>query len=293
MLGGEPVPLISGSLDGFVIAVYDGLNFFSSYCRELISELSGLDRMLRNGSTDFIPTHVRRLIEQEIQRIESCLNCDESQRYIRPLREVLRNAPLIETIGQPPLRVPPSLLRRQMLQATSSDGLVGFKFMKLKFDSFQTANSISSPTNAGDSSTVKQDDDSKDFNYDELDKLSIATAEEPDETDLEKVEKKPVKFNPQAPVYIPRCIREAISNGTASQSTPTRKSDGRSRRQRAPTGNKSWRQPSAKQLPPIMEAPAPMPLRVVYLDGMPEDVEIIRQQQTGGDVWMVILDWLL
>jgi hypothetical protein len=267
-------------------------NLTFSYRRDLISELGGLNRMFRYGSTDFIPMHVRRLIEQEIQRIENCLNGDESQRYIRPLREVLSNVPLIETIGQPPLRVPPSLLRRQMLQTTSSDGLVGFKLMKLKFDAFQTANATSSPTNAGDSSTVKQEtNDSKDFNHDELDKLSVATAEEPDETDLEKVEKKPVKFNPQAPVYIPRCIREAISNGTASPSTPTCKSNGHSRRQRAPTGNKSWRQPSVKQLPPIMEAPAPMPLRVVYLDNMPEDTGITRQQQTGGGVWMVILDF--
>ncbi|KAI6233288.1 KH domain-containing protein [Aphelenchoides fujianensis] len=82
----------------------------SPYCRQLIHELEELNRMIRRGSADFVPRHTSRLIAAEIRRIEEELTREEARRFARPLRDALDGVPVLETIGQTPLRVPSNLL---------------------------------------------------------------------------------------------------------------------------------------------------------------------------------------
>ncbi|KAI6241985.1 KH domain-containing protein [Aphelenchoides fujianensis] len=66
--------------------------------------------MIRRGSADFVPRHTSRLIAAEIRRIEEELTREEARRFARPLRDALDGVPVLETIGQTPLRVPSNLL---------------------------------------------------------------------------------------------------------------------------------------------------------------------------------------
>ena len=79
--------------------------FRSAYCSELFADLEGLDRALHYDRTSFRPLHVRRLIAEEIHRVE---NGDVGEdraalpapRAPGPRRNV---APVLHTIGLPPL----------------------------------------------------------------------------------------------------------------------------------------------------------------------------------------------
>ncbi|KAI6242002.1 KH domain-containing protein [Aphelenchoides fujianensis] len=82
----------------------------NGYCRQLIHELEELNRMIRRGAADFVPRHTSRLIAAEIRRIEAELTREEARRFARPLRDALDGVPVLETIGQTPLRVPSNLL---------------------------------------------------------------------------------------------------------------------------------------------------------------------------------------
>jgi len=84
-----------------------------SYCRELIDGLNALDRLFGQCAVGISPFQMSYLVTQVTQRIEQLLDPEQGTRVARAFCNVLGGTPLLNTVSQPPLRVPPSMLARQ------------------------------------------------------------------------------------------------------------------------------------------------------------------------------------
>ncbi|KAI6219141.1 KH domain-containing protein [Aphelenchoides fujianensis] len=257
--------------------------------------------MIRRGSADFVPRHTSRLIAAEIRRIEEELTREEARRFARPLRNALDGVPVLETIGQTPLRVPSNLLPTvqhatplPLLQAaveeSSSDneGFVTATRRRRRQRSARRSGRKSSPPPP---KMAVVDEKGKD-------ELSTETAVEALDLDFTKpapdVKKEETSESDnslppatsKAAIYVPRPMRHGGRGGASGKPTAGLRS------LLSPLERRGWTPPPARRQPaapprrspkaaarrappmgPIFETALPaLPLNVVVSNGVPHDL---------------------
>ncbi|KAI6224528.1 KH domain-containing protein [Aphelenchoides fujianensis] len=274
-----------------------------SYCRQLIHELEELNRMIRRGSADFVPRHTSRLIAAEIRRIEEELTREEARRFARPLHDALDGVPVLETIGQTPLRVPSNLLPSvqhatplPLLQAaeeaSSSDneGFVTATRRRRPQRSARRGGRKSSPPASPKMAAVDEKGEGELSTETAVEALDLDfTKPAPDAKKEESTEESDGSLPPatsKAAVYVPRPMRHGGRGGASGKSTAGLRS------LLSPLERRGWTPPPAPRqtaaqprrspkaaarraapMGPIFEtALPPLPLNVVVSNGVPNDL---------------------
>ncbi|KAI6242003.1 KH domain-containing protein [Aphelenchoides fujianensis] len=222
--------------------------------------------MIRRGSADFVPRHTSRLIAAEIRHIEEELTREEARRFARPLRDALDGVPVLETIGQTPLRVPSNLL-----------------------PTVQHATPL--PLLQAAMAAVDEKGEGELSNETAVEALDLDfTKPAPDVKKAETSEESDGSLPPatsKAAVYVPRPMRQGGGRGGASG-----KSTAGLRSLLSPLERRGWTPPLARRQPaapprrspkaaarrappmgPIFETALPaLPLNVVVSNGVPHDL---------------------
>uniref|UniRef100_A0A1I7RRE4 KH domain-containing protein n=1 Tax=Bursaphelenchus xylophilus TaxID=6326 RepID=A0A1I7RRE4_BURXY len=220
-----------------------------NYCRELNAEINSLDQLVRWGSIDFTPTHARRLLNQELLRVEGYLSNDDPNSLYRPNRERVGSSSVLGTIGQPPLRVPPAVLHR----ARRSEGRSEFE-LEDPITEHDEKRSVTGSAFDSDSEVTSVDAD---------------TAIEPTEGEYELVASQDFVYRPSTPVNKFRNFGQGTPAGDTQsyRSTPQSSGSGGTGSNASPKGKFS----------PILEAAEIPELKTQFLDHMPEDLHYLKK----------------
>ncbi|CAD5227628.1 unnamed protein product [Bursaphelenchus okinawaensis] len=215
-----------------------------NYCRELSAEMNGLDELVRWGTVDFTPTHARRLLTQELQRVETYVSRQEP---CRPLRDQLGSGgSVLGTIGQPPLRVPPAVLNRTHRAAPRPEAYI--------VDDY-----------SDDKSVTGSDSDDSDITSVEAD-----TALEPNEEELEAVaNEEPVYSVSTMPEYKLKAYGQSTPAGDVQSSANSSP--------QSSLGSSTQSSHSKTRLAPILEASQVPELKTKFLNEMPEDLHYLKK----------------
>lgn len=209
-----------------------------------------MDNMVRWGSLDFVPTNARRLLMQEIQRLESYYNVEDQAMLMNPFHKVVTNqSSVLETIGRPPLRVPPAMLNRA----------------QHSFNDASHQLTEESKEEVDDTSDEESEDESE---LSEITSVDCDTAVEPDDKDYLFLEDQIMK----------EPITPEQKKSLKLHSTPMGDVNGHSTPKSANHSNlHSSPNKTLSKLEPILEVNEIPELKVFVMDEIPDDLSQMRR----------------